>query len=81
MISQELLNELKVIIKEEYGLDLSTELVSEIGYTLVGYFELLAQIAIETDIPITELKQNREEVMNCGDKHNSQRDRNPRANP
>lgn len=81
MISQELLNELRVIIKEEYGLDLSSEVVSDIGYTLVGYFELLAQVVIEADIHITELNQIGEEVMNCGDKHNSQRGRNSRANP
>ena len=80
MISQELLDELKVIIKEDYGVDLSSEVVSDIGYTLVGYFELLAKVAFETDIPITDIERNRGEVMSYGDKCDGQRSRNPRTN-
>lgn len=81
MISQELLDELKVIIKEDYDLDLKPEIVSDIGYALVGFFETLAKVAYETDIPITDLKQKREEVKIYGDKCNGQRSRSPRANP
>ena len=52
MLSQELLNELKIIIKEDYNLDLKPEVVSDIGYTLVGFFETLALVAYETGIII-----------------------------
>ena len=44
MVSQQLLNELKEIIKEEYGQDLEMEKVSQIGNGLVGYFDLLAKM-------------------------------------
>jgi hypothetical protein len=44
MVSQQLLNELREIIKEEYGQDLEMEKVSQIGNGLVGYFDLLAKI-------------------------------------
>lgn len=64
MLSQELLNELKIIIKEDYNLDLKPEVVSDIGYTLVGFFETLAIVAYETgiviprpEIPITDLNK------------------------
>ncbi|MGA2910492.1 MAG: hypothetical protein ABSE04_01685 [Candidatus Microgenomates bacterium] len=43
MISQELLRELKEIIKEDYKLDLSDLEVSELGYTLCNFFEQLAK--------------------------------------
>jgi hypothetical protein len=44
MVSQQLLNELKEIIKEEYGRDLEIGKVSQIGNGLVGYFDLLAKM-------------------------------------
>lgn len=44
MISQELLNELKDIIKEDYGIDLQIPAISEIANTLVCSFDLLAKI-------------------------------------
>ena len=44
MVSQKLLDELKIIIKEEYGQDLEMNKVSQIGNGLVGYFDLLAKI-------------------------------------
>lgn len=47
MVSQELLLELKDIIQEDYGVDLPMQAVSEIGNSLVGYFELLAKIESE----------------------------------
>ena len=43
MVSQQLLQELKEIIKEEYGRDLEAESVSVIGNGLVSYFDLLAK--------------------------------------
>lgn len=44
MVSQQLLQELKEIIKVEYGRDLSMEEISEIGNGLVGYYDLLAKM-------------------------------------
>lgn len=44
MVSQQLLYELKEIIKEEHGQDLEMEKISQIGNGLVGYFDLLAKI-------------------------------------
>jgi|GEM_PF-1069699 len=44
MISQQLLDELKKIIKEEYGQNLEMEEISQIGNGLVGYFDLLAKM-------------------------------------
>jgi hypothetical protein len=50
MTSQQLLNELKEIIKEEYGQDLEMEKVSQIGNGLVGYFDLLAKMNHENNM-------------------------------
>lgn len=44
MVSQELLEELGMIFKEDYQIDLQPQELSEIGNTLVNYFELLAKI-------------------------------------
>ena len=44
MISQQLLEELKIIIKDDYGKDLEMKEVTEIAESLVGYFDLLAKI-------------------------------------
>jgi hypothetical protein len=49
MVSNELLQELKEIIKEEYGRNLSMEEVSEIGNGLVGYFDMLAKMNHENN--------------------------------
>lgn len=64
MISQELINELRIIIKEDYGVELQSAAVSDIAYTLVDFFETLAIVAYETgiaiplpEIPITDSKQ------------------------
>lgn len=46
MVSKKLLKELRQIIKEEYGVELKSKEVSDIGNTLVGFFELLAEINI-----------------------------------
>lgn len=66
MISQELINELRVIIKEDYGVELQPAVVSDIAYTLVDFFETLAKVAYEAGVtisppenPITDLKQKR----------------------
>jgi hypothetical protein len=44
MVSQQLLIELKEIIKAEYGQDLEMEKISQIGNGMVGYFDLLAKL-------------------------------------
>ncbi len=47
MISRTLLEELKTIVKEDYGKDLTPEEVSEIGTTLLNYFDLLTEVEAE----------------------------------
>ena len=44
MLSQELVQELKTILKEEYGLDLENQEVLAIGNQLVDSFELLINL-------------------------------------
>ncbi len=44
MVSPQLLQELKEIIKSEYGVSLDMQEVSEIGNGLVGYYDLLAKM-------------------------------------
>ena len=55
MVSQELLEELRMIIKEDYHIDLPQPILSEIGNNLVNFFEHLAKIDFESN-------QNRKEV-------------------
>ena len=45
MLIQALLDELRLILKEDYGQDLTPEQVFEVGNTLVGYFDLLAKFS------------------------------------
>jgi len=47
MVNKELLKELKQIIKEEYQIELKPKAVSDVGNTLVGFFELLAEVNSE----------------------------------
>ena len=42
--SQEQLNQLKNILKEDYKTELTRKDLFEIAYSLVGYFDLLAKI-------------------------------------
>lgn len=44
MLSKKLLDEFKIITKEEYGIDLSDQETAQITTGLVGYFDLLAKI-------------------------------------
>lgn len=44
MVSQELIQELQVIIREQYGKNLDIRQVSDIANDLVNYFNLLAKI-------------------------------------
>lgn len=43
MVSQELLAELRVIMKEDYGIDLKPDVLTEFANLLVAFFELLAK--------------------------------------
>ena len=43
MVSQELLVELKVIMKEDYGIKLQQDALTEFGNMLVVFFELLQE--------------------------------------
>lgn len=49
MVSRELVEELRIIIKEEYQVDLEPEEASEIANTLVNFFNLLTKIEFESD--------------------------------
>ena len=44
MINLKLLNELKIILREDYGVELKSQEVAEIGDTLINYFSLLLEI-------------------------------------
>ena len=44
MISQNLLSELKIILKEEYGKKLNEKQVFETANSLIGFFDTLAKI-------------------------------------
>ncbi len=48
MVSQGLLQELRVIIKEDYDIELKQDEVSELGNLLVTLCELLAKMEQET---------------------------------
>lgn len=44
MVSQQLLDELQIIIQEDYGVELPPQTISEVVDTLVGFTDLLASI-------------------------------------
>jgi hypothetical protein len=44
MVSQERIQELQIILREDYGKDLDIKDVASIANDLVGYFNLLAKI-------------------------------------
>ncbi|MBI4065333.1 hypothetical protein HY409_03110 [Candidatus Gottesmanbacteria bacterium] len=44
MLSKELLEELKIILKEEYNLELTYGELVNLANKLVGYFDLLAKL-------------------------------------
>ena len=43
MVTQELLAELRVIMKEDYGIELQQDALTEFGNMLVVFFELLQE--------------------------------------
>jgi hypothetical protein len=43
-LSQERIDELRQILKEDFGREVSQADASDIAYTLVGYYDLLAKI-------------------------------------
>lgn len=54
MLSQALLNELGIIIEQDYGIRLKPEAVSEIGNSLVGFFDSLASHHYQNSVPTTK---------------------------
>ncbi len=58
MLSQETINELGQIFKEEFGQELSPEKLSEIARTSVGYFGLLAKLHHRNNENDNDTKQN-----------------------
>ena len=54
MVSPELVEELRIIIKEEYLVNLEPQEASEIANTLVNFFTLLTKIEWESDRNQTE---------------------------
>ncbi len=59
-ISQELLNELKDILSENYGKELSQKELFEVGNSLVLYFDLLARIHSRNKIKIKSKNSKRD---------------------
>ncbi len=51
-LSQETIEELRQIIKEDYGVELTLAQATEIANNLVGYFDLLAKI------PFKDIQKN-----------------------
>jgi hypothetical protein len=43
MPSQELLDELKIVMKEDYGVDLGPQELLEVANGLIGFFEIWAE--------------------------------------
>lgn len=67
MLSQETVEALRQILKEDYGRDVSRADASEIAHTLVGYYDLLAKIyhrekteSNDTDNNHDKLKEERQ---------------------
>ncbi len=50
MLSKEMLNELREILKEDYGKSLDDKELFEFGNNLIAYFELLAKIYCKNQI-------------------------------
>lgn len=64
MVSKQLLEELRMIIKEDYGVELQPQDLSEVGNSLVEYFELLIKIDQKTkDLEVKSDDKNKE-VLN-----------------
>ena len=49
MPSQELLDELKIVMKEDYGVDLGPQELLEVANGLIGIFEIFAQATLTKD--------------------------------
>jgi len=48
MLSPELLNELKTILQEDYGIELKPEYLTELANALVSYGEILTRVEFES---------------------------------
>lgn len=49
MLSKDLLSELKAILNEDYGIQLTDNQLTEFGSAIVAYFELLAKIQSQNE--------------------------------
>ncbi len=49
MVSQTLLSELRMILKQDYGVELEAQMLSDFANNLVGFFELLLIIEKKTN--------------------------------
>lgn len=49
MVGQKLIEELKMIIKEDYQVDLQPQEASEVANVMVNFFSLLTKIEFEND--------------------------------
>jgi len=58
MLSEAIIQELKQILKEEYGRDVDLKEASEIAYNLVNYFNLLAKIHHREEILKNKYENN-----------------------
>ena len=58
MVSRQLVEELKIIIKEDYRKDLKIKEVAQIAENLVGYFNLLAKIYHREEILKNKYENN-----------------------
>lgn len=63
MVSQELLEELRMILKEECQLELQPQEVSQIGNTFVDYFKLLLKIDREEPIEDGSNKTRKQKIL------------------
>lgn len=61
-VSQELLDELKVILKEDFGEELSQKELFEVGNSLVSYFDILARIYSRNKIKSESPERDNPEV-------------------
>jgi hypothetical protein len=59
MVSEQIAKELQLIVKEDYGKDITLAEAFEIMNNMVGYFDLLARMNYEevegSDLPATQL--------------------------
>lgn len=66
MISEERLAELRRVLREDYGQDVSREDAAEIGRRLVGFFELLAEFDRRDQAVAGACKSKKDKAVSVG---------------